>query len=121
MIESLVDGLNSGARYIIPLLLVGIPLYAISVTKVQVYEVFVEGAKEKGITAGLVIGAVVAFEVLFAGPVSGASMNPARSLGPALVSGNLQSLWIYLVAPTLGALLSVPLCGFLRASPEESS
>jgi aquaporin Z len=64
------------------------------------------GAKEKAITAGLVIGAVVFFDIIIAGPVSGASMNPARSLGPALVSLDLSSLWIYIVAPCLGAGLA---------------
>ncbi len=61
------------------------------------------GAKKKGITAGLVIGAVVTFDIIIAGPISGASMNPARSLGPALVGLNLSSLWIYLIAPCIGA------------------
>jgi aquaporin Z len=65
------------------------------------------GAKEKGIMAGAAIGAVVALEALFAGPVSGASMNPARSLAPALVSGQIDEVWIYLLAPVLGALLGV--------------
>ncbi len=68
------------------------------------------GAKEKGIMAGVAVGSVIALEALFAGPVCGASMNPARSLAPALVSGRLESLWIYLAAPVLGAALSVPLC-----------
>lgn len=68
------------------------------------------GAKEKGITAGIAIGGVIALEAMFAGPICGASMNPARSLSPALVSGNLQHLWIYLAAPILGAALAVPLC-----------
>jgi aquaporin NIP len=68
------------------------------------------GAKEKGVTAGIAIGAVIALEAMFAGPVSGASMNPARSLAPALVSGHLEHLWIYLTAPVLGALAAVPLC-----------
>ena len=72
------------------------------------------GAKEKGITAGIAIGAVIALEALFAGPISGASMNPARSLGPAVVSMNFASLWIYLTAPVLGALLAVPLCICVR-------
>ena len=72
------------------------------------------GAKEKGVTAGLAIGSVIALEALFAGPVSGASMNPARSLAPALVSGRLDAVWIYLVAPTLGALLAAPLCQCVR-------
>ena len=67
------------------------------------------GAKEKGIMAGAAIGAVVAFEALFGGPVSGASMNPARSLGPTLASGRLEFLWIYLTAPMLAAPLSVGL------------
>lgn len=53
------------------------------------------------------IGAVVGLEAMFAGPISGASMNPARSLAPALVSGNLTHLWIYLTAPVLGMLLAV--------------
>jgi aquaporin Z len=68
------------------------------------------GAKEKGITAGIAVGAVIALEALFAGPISGASMNPARSLAPALVSSHLEHLWLYLVAPVLGALVSVAAC-----------
>ncbi|MBB5033937.1 MIP/aquaporin family protein [Prosthecobacter vanneervenii] len=74
------------------------------------------GAKEKGITAGIAIGGVIALEAMFAGPVCGASMNPARSLAPALVSGQLSHLWIYLAAPLLGALLAVPLCIGVRDS-----
>jgi aquaporin Z len=61
------------------------------------------GAKEKGITAGIAIGSIIALEALFAGPICGASMNPARSFGPALVSGHFEHLWIYLVAPVAGA------------------
>ncbi len=72
------------------------------------------GAKEKGATAGLAIGAVVGLEALFAGPISGASMNPARSLAPALVSGSLAQLWLYLVAPCAGALLAVAGCRISR-------
>ncbi|HWG47644.1 MAG TPA: aquaporin, partial [Gemmataceae bacterium] len=68
------------------------------------------GAKEKGIMAGVAVGAVIAVEALFAGPVCGASMNPARSLGPALVSGHIEDLWIYLTATVAGAVLAVPLC-----------
>jgi aquaporin NIP len=72
------------------------------------------GAQEKGITAGIAIGGVIALEAMFAGPVSGASMNPARSLGPALIANNFTSLWIYLAAPISGALLAVPLCICVR-------
>ena len=72
------------------------------------------GAKERGITAGIAVGGVIALEALFAGPICGASMNPARSLGPALVSGRLASLWIYLVAPVAGAFLGVIICRAVR-------
>lgn len=54
--------------------------------------------------AGIAIGATVALEAMFGGPITGASMNPARSIGPALVSGNLNGLWIYIVATILGGL-----------------
>nr|MCH9698927.1 aquaporin [Gammaproteobacteria bacterium] len=72
------------------------------------------GAKEKGITAGIAIGSVVMFEAMFAGPISGASMNPARSLGPAIASMQLTSLWIYMIAPVIGALLAVVGCRCVR-------
>jgi aquaporin Z len=72
------------------------------------------GAREKGITAGIVVGSVIALEAMFAGPICGASMNPARSLGPAVVSMHLQSLWIYLLAPTVGASIGVIACRCVR-------
>jgi len=65
------------------------------------------GAKETGLMAGVAIGAAVTMLALFGGPLTGASMNPARSLGPALVSGRLEHLWIYLTAPFAGAALAV--------------
>ena len=68
------------------------------------------GAKEKGMTAGIAVGAIIALEALFAGPICGASMNPVRSLAPALVSGHLENVWLYLTAPILGALLAIPAC-----------
>jgi aquaporin Z len=68
------------------------------------------GSKERGLTAGLTIGGVVALEALFAGPICGASMNPARSLAPALVSLHLEHAWIYVAAPLCGMLLAVPAC-----------
>lgn len=74
------------------------------------------GAKEKGITAGIAIGAFIGLEAMFAGPICGASMNPARSLAPALVSGHLEHLWVYLTAPVLGALLAVPTCVGVRGA-----
>jgi aquaporin Z len=72
------------------------------------------GAKERGITAGIAVGSVIALEALFAGPISGASMNPARSFAPALVSQHLAYLWIYLVAPVAGALIAVVGCRCVR-------
>jgi len=73
------------------------------------------GSKEKGILAGVAIGAVIALEAMFAGPVSGASMNPARSFAPALVSMRFDSLWIYLVAPIMGAVASVAVCRCIQS------
>jgi aquaporin NIP len=64
--------------------------------------------------AGLAIGATVGFEVLIAGPISGASMNPARSIGPALISGTINNLWVYIVATLLGALASAIVYKFLQ-------
>jgi len=66
------------------------------------------GAKEKGITAGIVIGSTVAFLVLFGGPISGTSINPTRSIAPAIISGHFENLWIYIAAPVVGALLAIP-------------
>ena len=72
------------------------------------------GAREKGITAGLSIGAVVAFEALFGGPISGASMNPARSLAPALISMHFEHCWVYLSAPFLGSIAAVWIFSILK-------
>ena len=72
------------------------------------------GAKEKGITAGIAVGAVIALEAMFAGPICGASMNPARSLAPGLVSGHLERLWIYVTAPPLGACAAMLACRCVR-------
>lgn len=63
-----------------------------------------QGSKEVRVLAGLAIGATVLLGAMFAGPICGASMNPIRSLAPAIVSGNLTSLWVYVAAPTIGAL-----------------
>jgi aquaporin Z len=74
------------------------------------------GHMEKGIMAGVAIGGTVALAALFGGPVSGASMNPARSLGPALASGQLRSLWIYLIAPLIGTYLAHPTCRMIQGT-----
>jgi len=72
------------------------------------------GAKEKGITAGIAVGALIGLEAMFGGPISGASMNPARSFGPALVAGHWEHLWLYLVAPTVGAVGAMFACRCVR-------
>ena len=74
------------------------------------------GSKETGMFAGLAIGSVVLLEAMFAGPISGASMNPARSLAPAIVSGNIDHVWIYILAPISGALSAIPLYNYLKNS-----
>lgn len=75
-----------------------------------------QGSKETGWFAGLAIGGTVLLEALFAGPICGASMNPARSFAPALVSGHLEHLRLYLTAPTLGAMLAVPCSNILQSN-----
>ncbi|MBI1837645.1 MAG: aquaporin [Flavobacteriia bacterium] len=66
-----------------------------------------KGSKEQGMFAGIAIGGVVLLEAMFAGPISGASMNPIRSFAPAVISGHLEHSWIYLIAPILGATAAV--------------
>jgi aquaporin Z len=78
------------------------------------------GGKEKGITAGIAVGAVIGLEALFAGPICGASMNPIRSLAPAVVSlrpESLSVLWVYLTAPVLGAVLAPFACRCVHEEP----
>jgi len=72
------------------------------------------GHMEKGIMAGVAVGGTIALEALVGGPVTGASMNPARSLAPAILSGELSALWIYMTAPVLGACLAHPTCRWIQ-------
>jgi aquaporin NIP len=73
------------------------------------------GPKEQGLFAGIAIGSVILLEAMFAGPICGASMNPARSLAPAIVSGHTEYLWVYLSAPVIGAALAIPIWKYLNA------
>jgi aquaporin Z len=71
--------------------------------------------------AGLAIGAVVGLEAMFAGPICGASMNPARSIAPAIASGHLEHLWVYITAPVIGAILAVPVWQYLTHNHKNNS
>jgi len=72
------------------------------------------GSKEIGTVAAIAVGAVILLEAMFAGPMTKASMNPVRSLAPAVVSGNLTHLWLYLTAPIIGASLAVLSCKWVK-------
>jgi aquaporin NIP len=75
-------------------------------------------ARAVGEAAAIAVGGTVGLDAMFGGPITGASMNPARSLGPALVSGDLHALWLYLVAPPLGAVVAGLTYQLLRAQPK---
>jgi len=106
--------------------LLGTTLPQLSVLKVFIFEIILSfflmlviinvstGSKEIGVIAGIAIGGIVLLEALFAGPITGASMNPARSIGPALISGHLESLWLYCLAPVIGMLLAVLSCKLVK-------
>jgi aquaporin NIP len=72
------------------------------------------GSKEMGIIAGIAVGGVVLLEAMFAGPITNASMNPARSIAPNIVSGNIEGLWLYILAPIIGAILAVVSCRLIK-------
>ena len=104
----------------------GATLPGLSALKVFIFEIILSfflmvviinvstGSKEIGVVAGIAIGSVVLLEAMFAGPITGASMNPARSIAPALVSGNIADLWIYIFAPIIGCLLAVVSCKLVK-------
>ncbi len=73
------------------------------------------GSKEIGTMAAIAIGGVVLLEALFAGPMTKASMNPIRSIAPAIFTGNFQFLWLYITAPVLGAITAVSSCKLVKA------
>jgi MIP family channel proteins len=70
-----------------------------------------------GEAAAIAVGGTVGLDAMFGGPISGASMNPARSAGPAIVSGDLHALWIYIVAPLIGATVGAIAYQVVRGSP----
>jgi MIP family channel proteins len=74
-----------------------------------------------GEAAAIAIGGTVGLDAMFGGPVTGASMNPARSLGPGMVAGDVHALWIYVLAPMAGAAVAALTYTFLRAEPARST
>jgi MIP family channel proteins len=72
-----------------------------------------------GEAAAIAIGGTVGLDAMFGGPISGASMNPARSIGPAVVGGDLHALWLYIVAPLVGAALGALTYQFVRGEPTQ--
>ena len=70
--------------------------------------------------AGLAIGSTVLLKAMFAGPISGASMNPIRSIAPALVSGHTENLWLYIVAPIAGPAFAIPLFKILHVTKNKN-
>ncbi|MCI0701535.1 MAG: aquaporin [Planctomycetia bacterium] len=88
-------------------------------TGVLMFVVLSLGVANSGIQTlgGFIVGGVIALEVLFCGPITGASMNPARSLGPAVVSNKFDYLWLYLIAPPLGALIAVGMWKLIYSAP----
>jgi aquaporin NIP len=78
------------------------------------------GSKEQGMFAGIAIGSTVLLEAMFAGPICGASMNPARSLAPAIVSGHITYLWIYVTATIIGAVAAIPIWKYLSTNTKNT-
>ncbi|GAA4806479.1 hypothetical protein GCM10023330_11220 [Litoribaculum gwangyangense] len=72
------------------------------------------GSREIGTMAAIAIGGVILLEAMFAGPMTKASMNPIRSIAPALFTGNFQYLWLYILAPILGAISAVSSCKLVK-------
>ena len=91
-------------------------LLEVLITFLLMFVIFnvLSGNHGKQTMAGLVIGATVTLLSMFGGGVTGASMNPARSIGPALAAGNLELIWLYLTAPPIGALLAWPASRWLQ-------
>lgn len=103
---STIPSVDVGRAFVLELLLT----FFLMVTIINVST----GSKEIGVIAGIAIGAVVLLEAMFAGPITNASMNPARSLAPNIVSGNIKGLWLYIVAPIVGAILAVVSCKLVK-------
>ncbi len=94
-------------------------VYEATLTALLMFTIMAVATDTRAVGAGaaIAIGGAVGLDALFGGPITGASMNPARSLGPALVSGELHDLWIYLLAPVVGAALGALAYQLVRGAP----
>jgi aquaporin NIP len=94
-------------------------LYEIVLTAVLMFVIVAVATDTRavGAAAAIAIGGAVALDALFGGPLTGASMNPARSFGPALAAGEWTDFWVYVLGPVAGAVLGAGAYQFIRASP----
>ena len=74
--------------------------------------------RAQGALAAVAIGVTVTVIGLIMGPMEGASMNPARSIGPAVATGEYTALWVYLIGPIIGAMLGVAIYAYMRGRPQ---
>lgn len=105
--------------------------FGVTIPKVEIWRVFIlevvftfilmfvilnvsTGHMEKGIMAGVAVGGTVFVLAAFGGSLTGASMNPARSIAPAVFSNDFTGIWIYITAPIIGAILASPLCRIIQ-------
>ncbi|KAG6688050.1 hypothetical protein I3842_11G104800 [Carya illinoinensis] len=107
-----VPSVSTGQAFAIELIITFILLFVVTAVATDTQAV--------GELAGIAVGATVMMNSLVAGPSTGASMNPVRTLGPAVAAGNYKALWLYLVAPTLGALLGAGTYTLVKLRDEET-
>jgi MIP family channel proteins len=96
-------------------------VYELLLTAFLMFMAVATDTRAVGAAAAIAIGGTVGLDALFGGPVTGASMNPARSIGPAIAAGQFTDLWIYLTAPVLGAALGAFAYQLVRGSPEPAA
>ncbi len=106
-----VPSIGAGSAFVYELVLTAFLMFVIMAVATDTRAV--------GAAAAIAIGGTVALDALFGGPVTGASMNPARSFGPALVASEWTDFWIYVLAPLLGALAGALLYGVIRGRSRE--
>ena len=109
---STVPSVGAGSAFVYELILTAFLMFVIIAVATDTRAV--------GAAAAIAIGGTVGLDALFGGAITGASMNPARSLGPGLVSGELHEIWIYIVAPIAGAAIGALAYQLVRGTPRSS-